>query len=296
MSSNTKFWGLVGPRPDQTEDLSINPSVIEMSSAELYLASCMNIFRRCYGFVESTERGSAVSSDGDELPLYTYPAIEYLTQFDLSEKRVFEFGAGASTIFFMKRAKQVVSVENLRDWYQKLAPQLSDNVELLFAEGDAYPQKIRETEGLFDVIVVDGAGYRYDSAVEAIPKLAEGGIIILDNSDWHFNTAALLKNSGLLQVDMTGFKPTYFHTSTTSIFFHRSFRLSDRCRPATRSRSWRQTPALDGMGPTESRDVVKPRCISVSWRAGATVRTCWRTATGVVALPRARTPGSRDRS
>jgi len=219
----TNFWGFVPPGQQPQQQLEINPNFIEMSRGEMFLASCINILRYEYGFVDAVENGTAVDKEGEELPLYTYPAIEYLTQFDFSSKRIFEYGSGGSTVFWMKRAKEVFSVENNPEWIDKLRPRLHDNAKILAAEGNEFAGKIREVDGLFDVIVVDGAGFRYDCAAEAIGKLAEGGIIILDNSDWHFNTAAMLKKSGLLQVDMTGLKPCYSHTSTTSIFFHREF-------------------------------------------------------------------------
>jgi len=189
----------------------------------MFLASCANILRYSYGFVNAVENGTPVDKTDQELPLYTYPTIEYLTQFDFSNKRVFEFGSGASTIFWAKRAKEVFSVEHNIEWVDKLGSKLGENATILHAEGNDFPRKIREINGVFDIIVIDGAGFRYDCAVEATEKLAAGGIVILDNSDWHFNTAAMLKTSGLIQVDMTGFKPCYSHTSTTSIFFHREF-------------------------------------------------------------------------
>jgi len=225
------FWGFIDPGNEPTEPLEINPSFVEMTKGEMFLASCTNILRYSYGFIDTVETDRAVDKDGNELPLYTYPAIEYLTQFEFGNKRVFEFGAGGSTIFWMKRAKEVFSVENNHEWIKELRPRLGENASILAAEGSDFPRKIREVNGLFDVIVVDGAGFRYDCAVEALEKLARGGMIILDNSDWHFNTAAMLKDSGLLQVDMTGFKPCYSHTSTTSIFFHREFNF-----PTTTSR------------------------------------------------------------
>ena len=38
--------------------------------------------------------------------------------------------------------------------------------------------------------------------------LTPGDMIILDNSDWHPKTAAMLLGSGVIQVDFTGFNPT----------------------------------------------------------------------------------------
>lgn len=217
------FWGRFSEEQAADNKLKSHAEAIEMPKGEIYLASCINILRNVYGYVFSVEKGLAVDKSGGYLPLYTYPTIEYLTQFDYRDKRIFEFGAGASTFFWMERAGQVVSVENNQDWYSKLKVQIKSNVTLIFAQNQAFPAAIDSQEGLFDVIVVDGFGYRFDSAVQALKKLAPGGFIVLDNADWHPNTAALLKSAGLLQVDMSGFKPCESHTSTTSIFFRRDF-------------------------------------------------------------------------
>ncbi|MBY5993069.1 O-methyltransferase [Ferrimonas balearica] len=225
------FWGQLKPRGEDTTELERHPAVVQLSKGELFLAACMNVFRQDYGFVEATNEDLPRDKAGQPLPKYTYPAIEYLCQFDLKEKSVFEFGSGASTLFWMARANSVVSVENNRDWFARVQSQANDKVELLFAEGDAYPQVIQTVDRPFDVIVIDGYGYRYDCAELALPYLADGGMIILDNADWHPNTAARLKRAGLLQVDMTGFKPTESHTSTTSLFLKRDFdfpTLADR--------------------------------------------------------------------
>jgi hypothetical protein len=218
-----KFWGFVDSSHEPPEKLAINPQFVEMSKSEMFLASCTNILRNLYGFIQSVEQGGAFDKEGNELPLYTYPTIEYLTQFDFSEKRVFEFGSGGSTLFWMRRSKEVISAENHLEWSRKLTHQLNERARIVHAEGPEFPRAISTVDGYFDVIVVDSSGMRFDCAVQALEKLAPGGIIILDNSDWHFNTAAMLKKAGLLQVDMTGFKPSYSHTSTTSIFFHREF-------------------------------------------------------------------------
>ena len=217
------YWGFLRQQDNPGKDLGLNPNFVEMPREEVFLASCANILRNVYGYVESVRLGNAVDRNGAELPLYTYAAIEYLDQFDYSAKRVFEFGAGASTLYWMRRAREVVSVDNSREWCDKLAPRLAGNARVLFAEGAGLPAAIRQFEAPFDVIIIDSGGYRYDCAREAVGKLADGGLVVLDNADWHPATAALLKQSVLLQVDMTGFKPCYSHTSSTSLFFHRAF-------------------------------------------------------------------------
>ncbi|UAA37776.1 hypothetical protein KIH87_13825 [Paraneptunicella aestuarii] len=217
------FWATLKPQKGKEDEYARHPDVIDMSKGEVFLAACMSIFRHAYGFVAATDNGLAANKEGDSLPLYTYPAIEYINQFDYSQKRVFEFGSGASTLFWMKRAQSVYSLENDQGWLDKMQPQLQSNAQIKFVTGDDFPFAIHEFEGLFDVIVVDSAGYRFDCAQQALKKLAPGGFIILDNADWHHKTAALLKAHGLFQVDMSGFKPCESHTSTTSLFFDRTF-------------------------------------------------------------------------
>lgn len=48
-------------------------------------------------------------------------------------------------------------------------------------------------------------------------------MVILDNSYWHPMSAGVLKKSGLIQVNFSGFKVTESHTSTTSISLLRDF-------------------------------------------------------------------------
>lgn len=222
MSDTTAFWGRYGAGLAE-DDLRRRPESIEMSRGEMCIAACTNILRNCYGVVRAADSNRPMDESGQPLPLYTYPAIEHLIQFDYRNKRVFEYGAGNSTLYWMQRAESVVSVENSPQWYAGLKPHLADNVTIHLEEGDGFPYCIERYGQPFDVIVIDGSGYRYDCAEIAITRLARGGLIILDNADWHHHTAALLKRSGLLQVDMTGFKPTEHHTSTTSLFLHREF-------------------------------------------------------------------------
>lgn len=224
--SKNMFWGGFSTGQASDNKLRRHPEAIEMSRSEMFLASCSNILRNVYGFTTAVEKGYATDAAGRPLPLFTYPAIEYLQQFNYSDKTIFEYGAGGSTLFWQQRAKTVLSVENNPGWYTHLKSQISENVQLHLVEGDEFPWFIEGQVMGFDVIIIDSAGYRYDCASAATKKLKKGGLVILDNADWHPNTAAFLRDQGLLQVDMTGFKPGECHTSTTSLFFHRDFNFS----------------------------------------------------------------------
>ncbi len=64
---------------------------------------------------------------------------------------------------------------------------------------------------------MDGAE-RMRSAIRALDHLSENGIIILDNSEWFPNCAALLREKGFSQIDFCGFAPLNSFTSMTSVF------------------------------------------------------------------------------
>ncbi len=161
--------------------------------------------------------------DGQPRPWYTYSAIEYLQQLDFSDAAVFEYGAGVSTLFWAMRAKTVRSVDHDPSWIALLSPQLPENATCVLREEEAaYRNAIDENDMLYDVIVVDGQD-RSRCAVKAVPRLAPKGIIIVDNADWYPDLCARLRDSGLLEVDMTGFGPINAYTSTTSFFFDRQF-------------------------------------------------------------------------
>jgi hypothetical protein len=153
--------------------------------------------------------------------MYTYALVEYLLSLDFSGMDVAEFGAGVSTHFWAARAKSVVALENDAAWIEKLKPAIAANVTLLHAPD--MPAAFRGLGRSFGVIIVDCKANRFDCAVAATERLAPGGMIILDNSDWYPNSAKLLREAGLIQIDFPGLRPGRFHACTTSIFLRRDF-------------------------------------------------------------------------
>ena len=180
-----------------------------------------------YGYLRSVAVEKPLDSDGEPYPWYTYPAVEYLKQLDFSDKTVFEYGCGHSTLFWAARAARVVSVEHNAGWYDLVKGKLPANCTLVHEpESDAYAAAIAKFDAQFDVIVVDGlvtGRTRIKCARAAIPYLRDGGMIILDNSDWLPETARHLREAGLIEIDMTGFAPINDYTCTTSFFLHRAF-------------------------------------------------------------------------
>jgi hypothetical protein len=136
----------------------------------------------------------------------TYDALRRLESMVTPTMRVFEFGAGGSTVFFATRAAEVVSVEHDAGWQRLVREELADrsNIEHILAEpeprvpGDSpgslsrnYPDHHFTTythsidrfdDGSFDLVLVDGRA-RVASAQHAYAKVRPGGWLVLDNSE-----------------------------------------------------------------------------------------------------------------
>lgn len=176
-----------------------------------------------YGQFKSIKKSIPVNSSGKELPWYTYPAIEFLNQLDFSEKSVFEYGSGNSSIFWADRAKAVISIEDDEKWHAIISKKLRNNQKVFLLQNrEEYINFIEKTKEKFDIIIID-AKYRLDCAKKSIEFLKDGGIIIIDNSDWYPDVAKYIREKGLIQVDFAGFGPSIGFTWVTSVLFSRNY-------------------------------------------------------------------------
>jgi len=187
------------------------------------------IFSEEYGLQQSIELKIPIDINGKALPLYSYPAIEYIKSLDFSNKEIFEFGAGHSTLFWSQIAKKVTSVENNQIWVEKLADKANklDNCHINFKQNDDYINFILANNKKYDVIIVDGNENRLKCAKNAIKSIKDDGLIILDNADWFPNSAKLIRdNLNFIQFDFYGFRPSKSNTSVTSFFVSRKSDLA----------------------------------------------------------------------
>ncbi|GAB4169917.1 MAG: hypothetical protein OHK0024_05710 [Thalassobaculales bacterium] len=172
------------------------------------------------GWAQSLADGTPRDPAGAPLPLYTAPAIAHLAGIDWSGAEVFEFGAGWSTLWWAARCRQVVAVESDPAWVERLRPLLPANAELRLAGGGAYPAALDRP---YDMVVVDGAGWRHDGAARAAALARPGDAVLLDNAEWHPQSARLLREAGLIGIDFTGLRPGEAFRSVTSLFLGRGF-------------------------------------------------------------------------
>lgn len=181
-------------------------------------ARAAHILLHLRGQTHTNRDGNCVDAKGDPILWMTYPAIDFLESLDLSACRVFEYGSGGSTLFWLKRCASIVSVEHFSPWYRKMMRYVDERLNMVEEINLAsYPETIRRY-GSFDLVVIDGAE-RGRCAQEAIKHLNKGGMIIFDNAEWYPNTCTFLRKNGFTQIDFCGFSPLNSFTEMTSVFF-----------------------------------------------------------------------------
>lgn len=180
-------------------------------------------YLRRMGWFESYRRRAPVDAAGGPLPQYTYPAIELLAKRVPRDAAVFEYGSGYSTLWWAQRVKRVVSVEHDAGWSERIRAEAPANVTLdhvpLGPEG-AYPARIREHEGQFDVIVIDGRE-RVQCAEHALGALSERGVLLWDdtNRERYARGIATLGARGFRHLPLAGMNPTSERRKETTVFY-----------------------------------------------------------------------------
>lgn len=157
----------------------------------------------------------------DGMPWVTYGSIDFLNKILKKNLRVFEFGSGGSTIYFSNKAKELVSIEHNKDWYEVVKAEINkrkiQNCEYRLVPAgkrkiydyfrstteiessfENYVKAIREyPDHYFDIVSVDGRA-RVQCVIEAYEKVKPGGYILLDNSERkdYFEAHMFLKRKG----------------------------------------------------------------------------------------------------
>ena len=173
-----------------------------------------------------------------EQPWMAFGAIDFLQRRLRPDTRVFEFGSGGSSFFFARRAGQVLSVENILAWQQRVAG-LANERGLANLRCDYHPIDLSRPDlypGLsylsalqpraHDIIVVDGfCDYQnaehgllrdltFDRALACVRR--PGGLIVVDDY-WRFpGMAARAPDARLTVFESTG--PCRYGVTSTAVF------------------------------------------------------------------------------
>lgn len=211
------------------------------------------------GWLETLLYALPVTRVGDPIPWWTYPAIDWIAAAVASHWRVFEWGAGYSTLWWAGQSAWVRAVDHSADWVRTLADQLPAHATVVhrseqagyLAALDEAAADLRAEEGSgrpwggFDAIVVDGE-HRVQCLAAAPAHLAPKGIVIVDNADSPDLMAPLadLERKGFFRIDFYGLIPGFVYKNCTSVCF-RDPAVLRAVRPPARHRS--------PLGPTVGR-------------------------------------------
>lgn len=136
-------------------------------------------------------------------PWIAQGAVQFCASHLTPPMRGFEWGSGRSTAWFATRLAHLTSVEHDERWHgivrERLGAREIHNVTYRFvqlshpAEEPTVPVYAplppyvaavsAEEEGALGFVVVDGH-YRQACIAAALPKLAPGGLLLVDNTDW----------------------------------------------------------------------------------------------------------------
>jgi hypothetical protein len=140
-----------------------------------------------------TDRIRTARAIDQGVPWISWPCIDFLKSQLKPEFKVFEYGGGGSTVFFLKRVARLVTIESNEYWKNQLAenlsPELKRNWELRFVKADSNDADAKReyiesvaTGGPWDVVLVDGWN-RQHCAEAAREFVKPGGILVFDNSN-----------------------------------------------------------------------------------------------------------------
>lgn len=187
-------------------------------------ASAIRTLKAHYGQTRSMRSWESIDADGEPIPWYTYPAIEYLGHLDFSRLSVFEYGSGNSTLWWARRAKSVIAVENDATWHARirdkllLAGKLGSNIRYVFeSESGAY---VASLDQQVDIVIIDGR-FRQECVSHLLSSeaCAQAAMIIFDNSDWYPEAMQMIREGlGWFEADFHGFGPINSYTWTTTVF------------------------------------------------------------------------------
>ena len=181
------------------------------------------ILAKEYGQFNSAKSFSCVDKNKKPIPWYTYPAIDYLNNLDLSGKKVLEYGSGNSSLYYLRKGAEITCIEDEENWFNELKKKYLNEEQIKLCNNKKnYVERIEIN--ISDIIVIDGS-YRPACAKYLISQMKEKNFspyfIIFDNSDWFPNSIkALDEFLNWHRIDFCGFGPINDYTWVTSIYLN----------------------------------------------------------------------------
>ncbi|AIM39210.1 class I SAM-dependent methyltransferase [Sphingobacterium sp. SG20118] len=174
------------------------------------------------GWVNSYLNKESLNPNGEPIPWLTYSFLDFLDGRLNKNLMLFEYGAGNSTLFYAQHVKQVIAVEHDTNWFERIKNQMPENVEMrnISLEHDDYVNAILQEDQRYDMVIVDGRK-RVACCKNAIERLNEGGVLVLDDSErTHYQPAIdYLVQQGFKHIPFSGIAIGAIHRKVTSLFY-----------------------------------------------------------------------------
>jgi hypothetical protein len=175
------------------------------------------------GWYKSYNTKRSVDKNGNPIPWCTYPFIKFIEPRLKKNFRIFEFGAGNSTLWYAEHVEWIRAVEHDKEWINYLSTSILHNVEIIhkeLSEGGDYSKEVMRGGEKYDIIIIDGRD-RNNCVKNSIDYLTDKGIIIFDNSNLPIYRSSIdfLSNHGFKKIDFIGMSPVTSHNNCTSIFY-----------------------------------------------------------------------------
>lgn len=126
------------------------------------------------------------------MPWLTHPALDEICKWNLSNKKVLEYGSGYSTLWWANKCQELVSIEANEQWYLQILSKLQHDIINPKGLVDYHFRPVNEgdqskidlytaipTDFLPDIVVVDGI-LRYECMLKAL-TLPRPLTLIVDN-------------------------------------------------------------------------------------------------------------------
>jgi hypothetical protein len=162
-----------------------------------------------------------------ERPWIVPATIGWLRRRIRSDWSILELGSGRSTVWFARRAAEVISLEDNEYWFPRTRERLEraglTNVDLRLRPVEDFPREVASLpDASFDLVVVDfleaPAVTRIDAIKPAMKKVVAGGYLLLDDSDRPGYAEAYELLVGWRERCFTGIKDEWPEACETTIF------------------------------------------------------------------------------
>lgn len=172
------------------------------------------------GWFRSRATKMAIDAEGQSIPWFTYPAIQFLEERVACDWSVLEFGSGMGTIWWSRRTAEVTSVEHSPEWARRIASRCEATV--VTTSGTTAEDYLNGVHlgGGYHIVIVDGL-YRNECLTIAPTLVCSKGIIILDDAQREEYRSSIdrLRCLGYRTLPLHGPQPVSKHPGCTMIFY-----------------------------------------------------------------------------